>query len=288
MWQKSIVHLNLKHMTPYHHVHQTQNNSSRVTKVNRFEWFQESVLWKIIVLLALIYIIWNDKVSIVFGEVPAGAGMEQTEGQRVKASLFDFGHASAKLSAKAPEVMVELQPASESNLTHVMDPGFAQRNGIETEIVETRMDHCKSYVARFAPVAVAEMRRTGLPASITLAQGLLESDAGLSKLAKTTNNHFGVKCFSKKCKKGHCMNFTDDSHKDFFLHYSNVWESYRAHTDFLKNSNRYAQLFDLGAHAYRQWAKGLANAGYASDPQYANKLIAIIQQLGLDQYDLKY
>jgi flagellum-specific peptidoglycan hydrolase FlgJ len=84
------------------------------------------------------------------------------------------------------------------------------------------------------------------------------------------------------------MNFTDDSHKDFFLHYSNVWESYRAHTDFLKNSNRYAQLFDLGAHAYRQWAKGLANAGYASDPQYANKLIAIIQQLGLDQYDLKY
>lgn len=272
-------------MTPYHHVHQTQYNSSRVTKANSFEWLQESVLWKVIVLIALIYIIWADKVSIVFGEVPGGTAKVQQEGQRVRASLFDLSNASSGSTAQKPEVQVVLPPDAKSNLTHLMDPAFAQRNAVEPGIVEERLTRCQSYVERFAPVAVAEMRRTGLPASITLAQGLLESDAGASKLAKATNNHFGIKCFSKKCKKGHCQNFTDDSHKDFFLQYPNVWGSYRAHTDFLKNSNRYAHLFEIGTQNYRKWAKELAAAGYASDPQYANKLIAIIQSMNLEKYD---
>lgn len=272
-------------MTPSHHVHQTHYNSSRVTKSNSFEWLQESVLWKIIVLFALIYIIWADKVSIVFGPMPMDAVQVQQDGQRIKASLFDLAHASTGASLKSPDVQVVLPPDAESNLTHAMDPAFAQRNAVEPGVVQARMTRCQTYVARFAPVAVAEMRRTGLPASITLAQGLLESDAGESKLAKATNNHFGIKCFSKKCKKGHCQNFTDDSHKDFFLEYPNVWGSYRAHTDFLKNSNRYARLFDFGPQAYRKWAKGLSEAGYASDPQYANKLIAIIQSMGLEKYD---
>lgn len=272
-------------MTPYHHVHNTQYNSSRVTKSNNTGWLQESVLWKIIVLIALIYIIWADKVSIVFGAMPADAAQMQQEGQRVKASLFDLSHGATSIGAKTQDVQVVLPPEAESNLTHLMDPAFAQRNAVEQDLVQTRLTRCQTYVARFAPVAVAEMRRTGLPASITLAQGLLESDAGESKLAKATNNHFGIKCFSKKCRKGHCQNFTDDSHKDFFLQYPNAWGSYRAHTDFLKNSNRYAQLFDLEPQAYRKWAKGLAEAGYASDPQYANKLIAIIQSMGLEKYD---
>lgn len=144
---------------------------------------------------------------------------------------------------------------------------------------------CRSYIERFAPVAVAEMRRYGIPASIALAQGLLESNAGDSPLARKTNNHFAIKCFSKTCKRGHCLNFTDDSHKDFFIRYENVWSSYRAHSLLLKNSKRYSALFQLEPTDYRGWAYGLKKAGYATDPLYAEKLIALIENLSLHRYD---
>jgi flagellum-specific peptidoglycan hydrolase FlgJ len=130
------------------------------------------------------------------------------------------------------------------------------------------------------------MRRFGIPASITLAQGLLESNAGDSPLVRKTNNHFGIKCFSKTCKRGHCANFTDDSHKDFFVRYDNAWSSYRAHSQFLKNTKRYAALFNLDPADYRAWAQGLEKAGYATDPLYAEKLVALIENLGLNRYDL--
>ena len=148
----------------------------------------------------------------------------------------------------------------------------------------------KRYIAAHEEFALTEMDRYGIPASITLAQGLLESDAGDSRLALKNNNHFGIKCFSKTCKKGHCSNFTDDTHKDFFRIYSNVWESYRAHSKLL-SSSRYRHL--LAHHpgeegTYRDWAYGLQKAGYATDPRYAEKLIQLIEQLKLYQMDQKY
>jgi len=126
-----------------------------------------------------------------------------------------------------------------------------------------------AYVRRFAKVAKNEMQQYGIPASIKLAQGLLESQAGASTLATKNNNHFGIKCFSKSCQKGHCRNFSDDSHKDFFRNYPTAWESYRAHSLFLK-----------------EWAFGLQKAGYATDKQYAQKLIDLIEGLGLARYDV--
>lgn len=138
------------------------------------------------------------------------------------------------------------------------------------------------YVKRFAKVAQGEMHKYGIPASITLAQGLLESNAGKSPLASKHNNHFGIKCFSKKCQKGHCSNFSDDSHKDFFRNYPTAWESYRAHSEFLQRG-RYQHL--LKETNYKNWAHGLLNAGYATDQQYGHKLIRLIEELELYQYD---
>jgi len=142
-----------------------------------------------------------------------------------------------------------------------------------------------AYVERFAEVAQVEMQKFGIPASITLAQGLLETQAGKSPLATELNNHFGIKCFSRSCEKGHCSNFTDDSHKDFFRIYSTAWESYRAHSLLLKNSDRYQHLFALPADDYKSWAQGLKKAGYATDKRYDRKLIGLIEDLRLYQFD---
>ena len=141
----------------------------------------------------------------------------------------------------------------------------------------------KAYVKRFAAVAQSEMKKFGIPASITLAQGLIESNAGESRLATQNNNHFGMKCFSKKCGKGHCSNFTDDSHKDFFRKYPSAWASYRAHSKMLMGK-RYKGLKKHGSN-YNAWAHGLKKAGYATDKNYATKLIHIIEELELDRFD---
>lgn len=142
----------------------------------------------------------------------------------------------------------------------------------------------KDYVKRFAASAKKEMEKYGIPASITLAQGLIESNCGESRLATKNNNHFGIKCFSRSCKKGHCSNFTDDSHKDFFRNYKSVWESYRAHSVLLQKA-RYKSLYKLNKNDYKGWARGLKKAGYATDPLYADKLINLIEDLKLYQYD---
>ncbi len=142
----------------------------------------------------------------------------------------------------------------------------------------------RAYVKRFLSVAQSEMKKFNIPASIILAQGLIESDAGHSRLASKNNNHFGMKCFSKRCAKGHCSNFTDDSHKDFFRRYATAWESYRAHSLML-DGKRYRHLKKLDKRDYKNWAYGLKKAGYATDKRYAEKLIHIIQELKLHQYD---
>ncbi|HFB99492.1 MAG TPA: mannosyl-glycoprotein endo-beta-N-acetylglucosamidase [Phaeodactylibacter sp.] len=171
-----------------------------------------------------------------------------------------------------------------ANLTFILNPTYAKRKNIDREIVLKKQETVHRYIKRYADVAVAEMNKYGIPASITLAQGLLESDAGESRLAIKNNNHFGVKCFSKKCKKGHCANFTDDTHKDFFRKYKNVWDSFRAHSILLQGK-RYRSLKKLKSNDYKGWARGLKKAGYATDKKYAEKLILIIETLELNTYD---
>lgn len=139
------------------------------------------------------------------------------------------------------------------------------------------------YVGRFSKIAITEMEKYGIPASISLAQGLIESRAGTSKLAVSNNNHFGIKCFSRRCKKGHCSNFTDDTHKDFFRKFPSPWESWREHSRMI-SGGRYAKLKKHG-HDFRKWATGLKQLGYATDPNYDTKLIGIIEKHDLWKYD---
>ncbi len=139
------------------------------------------------------------------------------------------------------------------------------------------------YIERFSDVAITEMNKFGIPASIKMAQALVESRAGQSKLAQNNNNHFGMKCFSKNCKKGHCTNATDDHHKDFFRNYANSWDSWRSHSQLL-SQGRYKKLQKYGKD-YREWAKGLKEVGYATDKKYATKLINIIEKYELHKLD---
>ncbi len=139
------------------------------------------------------------------------------------------------------------------------------------------------YISKYRALARSESAKTNIPASIIMAQGLLESGSGQSKLAKATNNHFGIKCNSKKCHKGHCQNFKDDSHKDFFLKFASVKGSYIAHSKLLLN-DRYKPLQKCG-HSYTAWAYGLKAKGYATEPMYAELLIGIIERYGLYRLD---
>lgn len=148
---------------------------------------------------------------------------------------------------------------------------------------DLRDEQTSDYIERFSKVARIEMDKFGIPASISLAQGLIESRAGTSKLARNNNNHFGIKCFSRRCKKGHCSNFTDDTHKDFFRIFNNPWDSWRAHSQLL-TSGRFSKLKKYG-NDYRRWAYGLKAAGYATDGTYAEKLIGIIERYELYKYD---
>lgn len=144
-------------------------------------------------------------------------------------------------------------------------------------------DPRQEYIEKYASLAVSEMRRTGVPASITLAQGLVESGAGRSPLAVYANNHFGIKCHEDW--DGGTYLKDDDEAQECFRSYVSVEESFRAHSDFLRARPRYARLFELKPTDYKGWAKGLRQAGYATDPGYADKLIRIIEAYGLARYD---
>ena len=140
------------------------------------------------------------------------------------------------------------------------------------------------YVKKYADMAVKEMVRSGVPASITLAQGMLESGSGMSKLATQGNNHFGIKCH--KGWEGKSMRVDDDAPNECFRVYSSVADSYKDHSDFLRYRDRYKFLFDLERTDYKGWAYGLKKAGYATDPGYPAKLIKYIEEYKLYKYDV--
>ncbi|MGN1210481.1 MAG: glucosaminidase domain-containing protein [Candidatus Cryptobacteroides sp.] len=143
----------------------------------------------------------------------------------------------------------------------------------------------EAYIRKWAPMAVNEMRRSGVPASITLAQGLVESNAGRSALAVKGNNHFGIKCHNTW--KGAKIHFDDDAKGECFRKYPRAEDSFRDHSDFLRYRDRYKFLFDLKPTDYRGWAYGLKKAGYATDPTYPAKLISVIERYGLSKYDTR-
>lgn len=154
-------------------------------------------------------------------------------------------------------------------------------------------DDARLYVEAYSSIAISEMQRTGIPASIKLAQAILESNSGKSQMALTANNHFGIKCGNAWNGQAYYYEDDDKDHRgrlveSCFRSYRDVEESFIAHSDFLRNngkSSRYEFLFDYDKNEYKKWAKGLSKAGYATDPKYPQKLITLIERYELYRYD---
>jgi Mannosyl-glycoprotein endo-beta-N-acetylglucosaminidase/LysM domain len=145
-------------------------------------------------------------------------------------------------------------------------------------------DAILSYIVKYKDMAISEMQRSGVPAAITLAQGIHETEAGTSDLVRESNNHFGIKC--KKNWTGGSVLHDDDARRECFRKYEDAEDSYKDHSDFLRAGSNYAFLFNLDPTDYEGWAYGLKKAGYATNPKYAQILIKLIEQYHLEDYTL--
>ena len=152
-----------------------------------------------------------------------------------------------------------------------------------TFVIKPTYNSTTEYIAFFKAVAIHEMKLYGIPASITLAQGILESGSGRGRLARDANNHFGIKCHDWT---GPRVYHDDDRAQECFRKYNDPNQSYRDHSLFLAKRKRYANLFKHKPTDYKAWARGLKKAGYATDPKYPQKLISLIERYELYQYDI--
>ena len=243
---------------------------------NRLEPF----FWKLLCLSALAYFVWSDTISIGIGPL----SIQKTDIQRHLAhQKTDFFTLMGFYDEKRAVIL--LDEADLDNLSFAIDPTCAERYGIGEAQVQEHMQRCSLFVKHFSPVAIAEMRRYGVPASILLAQALLASNAGANEMAVKTNNFFQRVCQSTHCNAIH---FTDPDVDDPAMQvdaFSNLWESFRAQSLFLRRTAPYSSLFQLGRKDYKSWAEGLAAGGYSPDEQYGGKLLAIIQSLHLEAFD---
>lgn len=149
---------------------------------------------------------------------------------------------------------------------------------------QTYQEKVAAYVHQYHPIAIQEQWRTGIPASIKLAQAILESGAGEGELAGRSNNHFGIKC--KSNWQGPTVYHDDDLRGECFRAYESVLASFKDHSDFLVKNQRYAFLFDIDPQDYEAWARGLKKAGYATNPAYSQSLVRVIETYGLNDYTL--
>lgn len=191
------------------------------------------------------------------------------------------------------EINKENTPVVEKKTTKPTNPlldkeEFKNSNSetlIATSKVNVSKNTIEDYVDLYAEAAMQSMRTYGIPASIKLAQGILESGSGNGTLCRTANNHFGIKC--KDEWTGDTVAHTDDAPNECFRKYSSAMESYNDHSEFLAHRVYYKDLFTLDKSDYTAWAKGLKKAGYATDPKYPSKLIGIIERYRLYEYDQK-
>ena len=173
--------------------------------------------------------------------------------------------------------------SSSSNSTKQNNRGNETEEIVSTSKTVVTNDIVRLYVYQFKDVAMSNMKNYGIPASIILAQGILESGAGRGDLALRSNNHFGIKCHVGWT--GESVKHDDDAAQECFRKYDNPSESFKDHALFLTGRSRYAKLFTLSKSDYKAWARGLRAAGYATDPKYPDKLISYIERYSLNEYD---
>lgn len=192
-----------------------------------------------------------------------------------------------KTTSEAPEIKQIAQNyelAKEENKSNSGQAVYSKTEILEaTTRVKVTTAMVLDYIDRYKGTAQNNMREYGIPASIILGQGILESGAGTGPLCVLANNHFGIKCH--KDWNGSSILYDDDEAQECFRKYEQSMDSYRDHAVFLLNRRWYAPLFELEKDNYKEWARGLKKAGYATDPKYPEKLIGIIERYQLHQYD---
>lgn len=194
-----------------------------------------------------------------------------------------------KLPPRTPRQTGRTVKKPTTNTTGSGSNASAQGDTRTTEVIESTSktvvysDVVNGYVGKYKDVAMSNMKAYGIPASIILAQGILESGAGKGDLALSANNHFGIKCHADWT--GESVRHDDDSDQECFRKYKDPSESYKDHALFLTSRSRYSNLFTLPKGDYEAWARGLRAAGYATDPRYPEKLISYIERYNLHQYD---
>lgn len=269
-------------MNTLYHTYQVQEETPSTSSLTwiAHNWFQ------LLCLGLILHLLFSRDISIQFN-------MQSAEDRPVAARQLPPKHSAGNASLAVPtsyhaHTKDDKKPKDNrgntfANLTFILSPDYAERKNIDPAIVKAKKKHVYNYINQYKGLALAEMEQFGIPASITLAQGLLESNAGDSRLSSESNNHFGIKCRSK-CKGCTCRNYTDDDVYDMFRVFDSSWESYREHSRLL-TSKRYRHLLKLKKTDYKKWAHGLKKAGYATDKRYAEKLIKIIETLKLYRLD---
>jgi len=233
----------------------------------------------------------NESAKVVPALAPLSSGAEkestntnQQFGWGDLPDLIRNTGSKGNLSSPKSTMTNEEEVASYPNIRFLLFPKMSNSTNLSESAINSLNNKCKAYARRFAPVAMAEMGRYGVPASITIAQAILHSNAGDEILATKNNNHFGIPCFSKECAKGHCSHYGSETHKSFYRNFNTAWEGFRAHSLLLTNK-KYRHLLKLDKNDYKGWAKGLQKAGYSKDAQYAAKLIRIIDAMQLSELD---
>ena len=186
--------------------------------------------------------------------------------------IISCGSRKKVVTKKEPKVETAKEPVEVEEVIEVESP-------IKPAPV---INSATQYISVYKDIAMEEMRNYKIPASITLAQGILETGSGKGTLATKANNHFGIKCHDWKGKK---VYHDDDKRQECFRKYKSPETSFRDHSEFLSNRKRYANLFKLKDNDYKAWAKGLRKAGYATDKKYPQKLISLIERYELYQFD---
>ena len=240
----------------------------------------ETFLWRLLLLTALAYFVWNDNISINIGyfSIQKTEMSQQFVPQKTDVfGLLDY-HA-----ARNNGLLLDNAPIN--NITFAIDPSFSKRNSIAPDTVNQRMQHCLDFVKRFSPVAIAEMRRFGVPASILLAQALLASDAGADPRAVVTNNFFLRSCNSGSCNSDHLeeLDFSADALQ--LDVYPNLWGSFRDQSQFFKREAPYSSLIKYRKKDLKSWAQALDAGAYSGDRLYGRKLLALIHNLELQRFD---
>lgn len=263
---------------------------ARTRRQKRRRWMEnlERNWLRFLILGLALHLFFNKNISVEFNLHSAGSAGEPMVIQPAgypSASQAVAAPVARKEGRRAAAVEEKLPPEANnfSNLTFILNPTYARRKNIDRRIVRQKLRNCEAYVEKYAHIARQEREKYGIPVSITLAQGLLESNAGDSRLARESNNHFGIKC-RRKCRGCTCRNYSDDDIYDMFRVFESSWESYREHS-ILLSSGRYKHLKRLPVTDYKNWSHGLKKAGYATDKRYAEKLIRIIEELDLHRFD---